>query len=362
MTTPAPDEPEPTTFAEWRAMQKRQDQRIELLLASQERTAEIAAENTAGIARIEATQERTAEIAAENTAGIARLQAAQERTAEIAAENTAGIARIEATQERTAEIAAENTAGIARLQASQERTAEIAAENTAGIARIEATQERTAEIAAENTAGIARLQAAQERTAEIAAENTAGIARLQAAQDRTTEIAAQNAREIGRVDAAHTRTAQDVATLKGWGLEFLCERRPEIFADAFNLRRIDLLPKTEVIRIAADAEDLGIITRQQRVVVAGADVYFYGLRRPDNDRVCLVTQVSFEVGVRDVERAVRQAGILNEIIRRMRPFPITGMALPVVAGTRQSEAAIAQSAAWGGVAFVPIYNGDSLMS
>ena len=142
----------------------------------------------------------------------------------------------------------------------------------------------------------------------------------------------------------------------------MCERRPELFADAFNLRRIDLLPKTEVIRIAADAEDMGIITRQQRAVVAGADVYFYGLRRPDNDRVCLVTQVSFEVGVRDVERAVRQAGILNEIIRRMRPFPITGMALPVVAGTRQSEAAIAQSAAWGGVAFVPIYNGDSLMS
>ena len=185
---------------------------------------------------------------------------------------------------------------------------------------------------------------------------------LLASQERTAEMAPHNTRESAGIHAAYTRTAQDLATLKNWGLEYLCERRPELFADAFNLRRIDLLPKTEVVRIAADAEDLGIITRQQCAVVAGADVYFYGLRRPDNDRVCLVTQVSFEVGVRDVERAVRQAGILNEIIRRMRPFPITGMALPVVAGTRQSEAAIAQSAAWGGVAFVPIYNGDSLMS
>ena len=183
-----------------------------------------------------------------------------------------------------------------------------------------------------------------------------------ASQERTAEMAPHNARESAGSHAAYTRTAQDLATLKNWGLEFLCERRPEIFADAFNLRRIELLPKTEVIRIAADAEERGIITRQQRAVVAGADVYFYGLRRPDNDRVCLVTQVSFEVGVRDVERAVSQAGILNEIIRRMRPFPITGMALPVVAGTRQSEAAIAQSAAMGGVAFVPIYNGDGLMS
>ena len=183
-----------------------------------------------------------------------------------------------------------------------------------------------------------------------------------ASQEHTAEMAPHNTRESAGIHAAYTRTAQDLATLKNWGLEYLCERRPELFADAFNLRRIDLLPKTEIVHIAADAEDLGIITRQQRAVVAGADVYFYGLRRPDNDRVCLVTQVSFEVGVRDVERAVRQAGILNEIIRRMRPFPITGMALPVVAGTRQSEAAIAQSEARGGVAFVPIYNGDSLMS
>ena len=206
---------------------------------------------------------------------------------------------------------------------------------------------------------LAGLRAAQERTNEIVGENARAIAELRAIQ---REFAVDTTRNINRLFEAQRWTSQDVSVLKGWGLEFLCERRPELFADAFNLRRIDLLPKTEVVRIAADAEDLGIITRQQRAVVAGADVYFYGLRRPDNDRVCLVTQVSFEVGVRDVERAVSQAGILNEIIRRMRPFPITGMALPVVAGTRQSEAAIAQSAAMGGVAFVPIYNGDSLMS
>ena len=80
------------------------------------------------------------------------------------------------------------------------------------------------------------------RTEALAAENAKAIAEMRVSQERLDRrfkrmMESHQEMRTAFVTArqSYETTSNDVSTLKGWGLEFLCERRPGLFADALNL-------------------------------------------------------------------------------------------------------------------------------
>ena len=93
----------------------------------------------------------------------------------------------------------------------------------------------------------------------LQAENARAIAELASAQRQNTQAIERLHEAIDRLRTEHERTSNDVSTLKGWVLENLCERRPELFANAFGLSSAEVISKDQIVAIATAAHDRGII-------------------------------------------------------------------------------------------------------
>lgn len=193
----------------------------------------------------------------------------------------------------------------------------------------------------------------------LQAENARAIAELISARQQDAQAIERLHEAIVRLRTEQERTSNDVSTLKGWGLENLCERHPELFANAFGLSSVEVISKDQIVAIARAAHDRGIINEEQRASVISADVYLYGRTSADDTPVCLLIQVSFLVQRRDVQRAFEQSGILHEIIQQYQPRYINGRVVPVVSGTKIDQDASAL-AIERGVTYVPIENGNQL--
>ena len=263
------------------------------------------------------------------------------------------LAEIRALLEQTAKTAAENTRAIVEMRAENAERATRHDKEMAEI-RVSITETRAEqkERAAQHDREMAEIRALQ-------VENTRAIGQLNAAQRQTAERLADLTEAINRLRGEQNRTSNDVSTLKGWALENLCERHPELFADRLELRSVEIVPTTTILEIANAAHQRGIITEEQRTRVISADVYFYGRRAFDDTPVCLLVQVSFAVKSRDVRRAFAQAGILREIIQQYQPRHVNGTVIPVVTGTEIDPDA-SDLADHLEVAYVPVNNGNQL--
>lgn len=113
----------------------------------------------------------------------------------------------------------------------------------------------------------------------------------------------------------------DIATLK----DFALEDRYLIKGHRFGrlLRRAHVLSSDEITALVDDATDNGLLTQTQADEILLADVIVRGKRREDGASVYLVVEVSWGVGVHDVERAASRARLLSRI---------GTPAIPVVAG------------------------------
>ncbi len=205
-------------------------------------------------------------------------------------------------------------------------------------------------------------------TRELVNENAKAIAEMRASQERLDRrferlmTSHQRTRErVAEIDEELIWTSNDVSTLKGWGMEFLCERRPDLFADALNLSSIEVISRMEIREIAVDAARRGIIHGGDAGGLYSADVFFYGRRTEDDIPVYLVVQASFAVSRGDVKRASSQAETLETILRSDGTPEENGVARPVVAGTRlhTNPDTGATTALWD-VTFVQIRNGNDL--
>jgi len=332
------------------------------------------------LAEIRALLEQTAQASAENTAGISEIRiATAENTraiAEMRADNVERAAKHDREMAEIRALQAENTKAIAEMRVEQR---ERAAQHDREMAEIRAAQDRTEKIVSQNSAAISEMRAEQrERAAQhdremaeiraLQSENSRGLEELRASQariDRRFERIMESHQEM-RTTFAEARqsyeiTSNDVSTLKGWGVEFLCERRPGLFADALNLRSIELLPREQMLSMAMDAASRGIVSGTEAVDLHSGDVYFYGRRAEDDTPVYLIVQASFAVSKRDVKRASSQADTLDVILRHDGPPEVTGVAIPVVAGTRLGTDPVtgATPSLWD-VTFVQIENANQL--
>ena len=288
------------------------------------------------LAELRALVEQTIRATAENTRAMAEMRA---DNAERAAKHDQEMAEIRALQAENAKAMAEIRADNAeRAVKHDQEMAEIRADNAERAARHDQEMAEIRALQAENAKAMAEMRA---DNAERAARRDQEMVEMRASQerlDRRFERLMESLRETrGRVSGLRTEhdyTSNDVSTLKGWGMEFLCERRPGDFANALKLNSIELFPREKMFTLAIDAAQRGIISGSSANDLHSGDVYFYGRRAEDDIQVYLIVQASFEVKRGDVKRASAQAETLETILRDDGPPEETGVALPVVAGTR----------------------------
>ena len=288
-------------------------------------------------------------IVAEQRAQGARLDALEEGQRAIVAEQ-----QVLAEGQRV--IVAEQRAQGARLDALEEGQRAIVAEQ-----QVLAEGQRV--IVSEQRAQGARLDALEEGQRAIVAEQQAIIAEQQVlAEGQQSIITEQQAiiAEQRDMAARMIRIENDLASVKGWGLELLCARRPGMVGRRLDLARVRTVDPGEVAEMADDARHNGTITRAEHDQIIRADVIYHGLRDSDRIPCYAVLEVSYVVDINDVRRAMARANLLSRI---------TGMdAVSAVAGDRITEGARTAAETRGGVSdvanviYVHVQNGAQLRS
>ncbi len=218
-------------------------------------------------------------------------------------------ARMDGTDQRFAEM-------TARMDRYAEERAEADRRIDQQFAESTARMDRYAEERAE----------ADRRIDQQFAESTARMDRYAEERAEADRRIDQQFAEIGkRVDELTVITrshADDIGTLKGWNLEDRFRERPSAYLRSF-FRRARAYTDGELVKLLDSGVERGIITEDDWEEVRLADVVVRGRRRDDGTEVFLVVEVSWGVGLYDLERAVRRAGILGRLVA-----PV----LPVVAG------------------------------
>ena len=290
------------------------DRRIAELTARMEGTDQRFAEMTA---RMDRTDQRFAEMTARMDRYAEERAEADRRTDQRFAESTA---RMDRYAEERAEAERRYDQQLAESTARMDRYAEERAEAERRydqqLAESTARMDRYAEERAEADRRIdqqfAESTARMDRYAEERAE----------AQDRIDRQFAEIGKRVDELTAITRSHTDDIGTLKGWNLEDRFRERPSAYLRSF-FRRARAYTDGELVKLLDSGVERGIITEDDWEEVRLADVVVRGRRRDDGTEVFLVVEVSWGVGLYDLERAVRRAGILGRLVA-----PV----LPVVAG------------------------------
>jgi hypothetical protein len=172
--------------------------------------------------------------------------------------------------------------------------------------------EQIAELRTHTEQRFQELAAAQRRTEEQISTLSVQVTELAAAQRRTEERVSTLSTQLSTLVEVVQTLSTDVAELKGKSLE--AEYRSKVSAYFGRLvRRVHLLSQDELATLLEDAVDRGELSEDQLEDVVLADVIVRGKRRGDGADVFLVVEVSWGVGLHDVERAVRRAALLAQI-------------------------------------------------
>lgn len=237
---------------------------------------------------------------------------------------------------------------VRSLGEAQRRTEARVGELAVAQARTEARMEELSEAQARTEARVGELAEAQRRTEARVGELSEAQARTEARMEALTKALAaltervdflaeqvsmlgrrmdQLAQRVDVLAEVQMKMAQDVGELKGSDLERKYrEKAPAYFSRIIH--RAHLLSSDELVKLLAEAVDRGQISQKEEDELVLADAIIRGRSRQDGAQVYLVVEVSWGVGVHDVERARVRAQILCK----------TGVeAVPVVAGSWVTE-------------------------
>ena len=168
------------------------------------------------------------------------------------------------------------------------------------------------------------LAEAQQRTEQQVAQLTQQVAQL-------TQQVAQIVEAQRRTERQIVRLQDDVGELKGIVLEQRYRNRAFAYFSRL-VRHMHTVTDDELVALLEEAVARGVLSEDGMDEIGRADVVVQGQRREGQspDEVYLVVEVSWGVGPRDVERAVRRAALLGQ----------TGLqTMPVVAGERITDEA-----------------------
>ena len=320
------------------ALRRDTDRRLDRFAAALERSGQEFDRRIAELtARMDGTDQRFAEMTARmdrTDQRFAEMTARMDRTDQRFAEMTA---RMDRTDQRFAELAEE------RAEAER-RTDQRFAESTARMDRyVEERAEAERRIDQQFAESTARMDRYVEERAEAErridqqfAESTARMDRYAeeraAAQDRIDQQFAEIGKRVDELTAITRSHADDIGTLKGWNLEDRFRERPSAYLRSF-FRRARAYTDGELVKLLDSGVERGIITEDDWEEVRLADVVVRGRRRDDGTEVFLVVEVSWGVGLYDLERAVRRAGILGRLVAPVLPV-VAGRAVTAEARSR----------------------------
>jgi hypothetical protein len=190
---------------------------------------------------------------------------------------------------------------------------------------------------------IARLQVETDRRfhelAEAQRRTEERVAALAEAQNRINEQIAALTRVVYALTEDVRVLKIDVGDLKGDNLERRYrEKAPAYFGRL--VRRMRVLSAEELAELLEDAVEQGQLTEAEKDEAILTDVVVRGRYQGSGAEAYLVIEVSWGVGVHDVERAVQRAAVLGKL-----GIP----ALPVVAGkavTAQAEQLAHEKHVW----------------
>jgi hypothetical protein len=172
----------------------------------------------------------------------------------------------------------------------------------ARVDRLEAALVRLAEAQARTEQRLDQLAGRMDQLAEAQRQTDAKLRELAEAQQRTAEQLAVLAVRVDRFDA-----------MRGYILETRYRDKAHAYFDDLLLR-LRVVPGHELAALLDDAEERGLITRQQRRAVLAADVIDRGRQRDTGHEAFLVAEVSAVIDPRDVHRAAERARLLARIV------------------------------------------------
>ena len=208
---------------------------------------------------------------------------------------------------------------VRELVEAQRRTEE---ELKTLTARVDSLTRRVDSLAAQMEALTSRVDSLTQRVDSLAAQMEVLTARVDSLTQRVDSLAAQMEALTARVDSlteAQVKTEEtlrrlgiDVAELKGDSLERKYrEKAPAYFGPL--LRRAKSLSADELWDIVDRGIEEGVLTSEEAREVLDTDIVVRGRRWKDGKEEFLVVEVSWGVGVTDVERAVRRAELLRRL-------------------------------------------------
>lgn len=216
--------------------------------------------------------------------------------------------------------------GLERL----ERVEAVQARLTEALTGLAEAQRRTEERLQQLTARVDALAArvdelaeAQRRTEERLDALAARVEELAEAQRRTEERLEQLAAQVSVLADAVQRMADDLGRLKGWSLEERARRKAHALFRRL-IRRPRLVAEEQFAQLVDDAQDQGTLSVEEADRLIEADVVVRGQQPDDRSEVYLIAEVSWGIGVKDVQRARERAALARRI-----GLP----AQPVVVGT-----------------------------
>ncbi|MCM8748677.1 hypothetical protein NET02_05925 [Thermomicrobiaceae bacterium CFH 74404] len=243
--------------------------------------------------------------------------------------------RVEITQARLAEalttLAEAQRRTEERLDALTVRVDALAARLDALAVRMDElaeaqrhTEERLQQLTARVDALAARvdeLAEAQRRTEERLDSLAARVDALAEAQRRTEERLEQLAAQVSVLADAVQRMADDLGRLKGWSLEERARRKAHALFRRL-IRRPRLVSEEQFAQLVDDAQDQGTLSPEEADRLIEADVVVRGQQPDDRSEVYLIAEVSWGIGVRDVQRARDRAALARRIGLTAQPVVV----------------------------------------
>ncbi len=255
--------------------------------------------------RVEAAQARLTE-------ALVNLAEAQRRTAERLDALAEAQRRTEERLDALAEAQRRTEERLDALAEAQRRTEER-------LETLAEAQRRTDEQLASLTARVDLLAArvddladAQRRTEERLDALAARVEELAEAQRRTEEGLEQLAARVSVLAGAMQRMADDLGRLKGWSLEERARRKAHALFRRL-IRRPRLVAEERFAQLVDDAQDQGTLSPEEADRLIEADVVVRGQRPEDRSEVYLIAEVSWGIGVEDVQRARERAALAQRI-------------------------------------------------
>ncbi|MCS6924643.1 MAG: hypothetical protein NZ578_01955 [Candidatus Binatia bacterium] len=218
----------------------------------------------------------------------------------------------------------------ARTEQRVEALAQAQARTEKHVAALAEAQARTEEQVQALSTRVTQLAEAQARTEEKVQALSTRVTQLAEAQARTEIQLTALAEQVAKLAQRLEGLTIEVGELKGMQLEADYRVKGHAYFSRL-VRRPHVLSADEVTTLVEDAQDRGILSEAEARELYDTDLIVRGKKREDGTEVYLVVEVSWGVGLHDVERVLKRAALLARLGTAV---------MPVVAGKRLTADAI----------------------